>query len=137
MNSFLRGRFPRYFVGIVLIGTGLGKALDMPGFVAVIESYRLAPHAVNVALAYTLPFLELGTGILLTTGRFVLSAAGIAVALHVLMIIVVLTTLGRGIRVENCGCFGVFLARPLSYTTLIEDAVMLAVSVWAWINARN
>ncbi|MCI0668202.1 MAG: hypothetical protein L0Y38_08135 [Methylococcaceae bacterium] len=137
MNSFLRREFPRYFVGAILIATGLGKLLDTAGFVGVIEAYRLVSHEIGVALAYSLPFIELGTGFSLVTGRYLSSGASLAVGLHTLMIGVVVATLERGIRVDNCGCFGVFLARPLSFSTLIEDLVMLAMSVWAWLNARK
>lgn len=137
VNSFLRRDFPRYFVGFILIATGLGKVLELAGFVTVIEAYRLVSHRVAVALAYSLPLIELGTGFFLVIGRFLLSGASLAVGLHAVMISAVVITLARGIPVDNCGCFGVFFARPLSYTTLIEDLVMLVMSVWAWINARK
>lgn len=137
MSSFLRQHFARGFVGLVLLATGLGKLLDMAGFVTVIEAYQLVPHRVAAVLAYSLPWIELGTGALLLTGRFLFSAASLAAALHLLMIGVVLITLKRGVQVENCGCFGVFFARPLTKTTLAEDLVMFAMSVWAWFNARK
>lgn len=136
MNSRPHREFPRYFVGVILIGTGLGKLLDLPGFVTVIEAYRLVPHPVSVVLAYVLPFIELGAGLLLVTGRYLIFGASLAIGLHGLLISAVIFTLERGIRVDNCGCFGVFLARPLSFTTLAEDLVMLTMSGWAWMNAR-
>jgi hypothetical protein len=37
-------------------------------------------------------------------------------------------TLRRGIALDNCGCFGVFLARPLRWTTVLEDAALAAIS---------
>ena len=60
------------------------------------------------------------------------AAATAAVALHAVLTGVVVTTLLRGVEVANCGCFGVFLARPLSVSTLIEDGVMLALSGLCW-----
>ncbi|MGH8556627.1 MAG: MauE/DoxX family redox-associated membrane protein [Methylococcales bacterium] len=137
MIEWMRREFPRYFAGFILMATGLGKVLDIPGFVTVIEAYQLFPHRAAVLLAYILPFIELGTGFCLASGRFLLSGASLAVGLHAVMIGAVVITLIRGIPVENCGCFGVFFARPLSYTTLIEDLVMLAMSGWVWINARS
>lgn len=127
--------FPRYFVGLVIMATGSGKALDIPGFVGVIEGYRLLPDWLGASLAYSLPCIELGSALMLLSGCFLLVGAGLAVGLHLAMISAVLITLNRGIEVENCGCFGVFLARPLGVNTLIEDLVMLLFSVWAWINA--
>jgi len=35
--------FPRWFVGLVLIATGTGKILDIPGFVQVLAAYDLLP----------------------------------------------------------------------------------------------
>ncbi|MGR9106881.1 MAG: MauE/DoxX family redox-associated membrane protein [Gammaproteobacteria bacterium] len=137
MSSFLRQHFARGFVGLVLLATGLGKLLDMAGFVTVIDAYQLVPHRVAAVLGYSLPWIELGTGTLLLAGRFLLSAASLAVALHLMMIGAVLITLNRGVQVENCGCFGVFLARPLTKITLVEDLVMLGMSLWAWFNARK
>jgi hypothetical protein len=36
----------------------------------------------------------------------------------------------RGLRLDNCGCFGVFLARPLGWETVAEDMVMVGLSLW-------
>jgi len=120
---------PRWFVGLVLIATGTGKVLDIPGFVHVLAAYDLLPSSGNVALAHTLPFLELATGICLLTRIKLLAAAWAAVGLHVVLLGAVLATLWRGIEIANCGCFGVFLARPLTGQTVAEDVLMLAVSI--------
>ena len=41
----------------VLVATGMGKALDMAGFVHVLTAYALLPSWGNVLFAYTLPIL--------------------------------------------------------------------------------
>jgi len=121
--------FPRWFVGLVLIATGTGKVLDIPGFVQVLAAYDLLPHSGNVTLAYTLPVIELVTGLCLLTRRGLRVAAWTAVGLHVMLLSAVLVTLGRGIQIANCGCFGVFFARALTAQTIVEDAVMLGLSI--------
>ena len=35
----------------------------------------------------------------------------------------------RGPDIENCGCFGVFWARPLTMNILVEDGIMIAFSL--------
>ncbi len=122
---------PRAFVGAVLLATGLGKILDIPGFALVVESYQLLPSFGNALVAFVLPFVELATGLALVLGRGTVVAAGVAVGLHAMLVGVVLSALGRGLAIENCGCFGVFLARPLGPSTLVEDLVMLALSALA------
>lgn len=127
---------PRIFVGLILVSTGIGKALDMPGFVTILDSYQLLPIWLSVVLAYFLPFLELGIGISLLIAFKRLLTACLAVTIHILMLSVVLITLYRGIDVANCGCFGVFFARPLTPVTAIEDIVMLIMSVLALLDAQ-
>lgn len=36
--------------------------------------------------------------------------------------------LHRGLQIANCGCFGVYWARPLTAVTLVEDALLLALA---------
>jgi hypothetical protein len=38
-------------------------------------------------------------------------------------------TLFRGIALENCGCFGVYLARPLTTSSPLEDLVIVALAL--------
>ena len=131
-------RLPFLFVGLVLVATGTGKLLDLAGFVEVVAAYRLMPAWGDRLVAYTLPFVELATGLGLLFGLRRRLAAASAVGLHALLVVVVLVTLWRGIPIENCGCFGVFWARPLGLQTLFEDLAMLAVSGLAlWLASRR
>ena len=43
-------------------------------------------------------------------------------------------TLARGLDLKNCGCFGVFLARPLRWFSPLEDLVFAGLS---WLLYRN
>ncbi len=128
---------PRLFVGLVLLATGSGKMLDMAGFVGVVDAYQLTPHWISVGLAYTLPFIEFFTGVSLIINARPRYAAWLATLLHGLMLAAVSITLQRGIQIENCGCFGVFFARPLTPQTLFEDMFMLLMSIWVLINASR
>ena len=59
------------------------------------------------------------------------SAIG-AIVLNIGFITILTLTLLRGIPISNCGCFGVFLARPPTWVTIIEDLILLALSLGAW-----
>lgn len=129
---------PRVFVGCLLIATGLGKLLDIPGFVAILSHYQLGPFPIIYPLiGYTLPFIELGIGLALLLAFQERLASWAAIILHVGFVGMLTTTLLRGIPISVCGCFGVFLPRPLTWGSVLEDVVMLAVSilcllVWNW-----
>ena len=130
-------RFTRWFVGLVLLATGIGKALDMKGFVGVLSNYDLLPYFGNVLVAYTLPFIELTTGFCLLSRVALRPAAWVAVGLNVLLLCVAVITLWRGLALANCGCFGVFLSRPLTGQTVVEDVVMLGMSILVLCESRR
>ncbi len=120
---------PRWFVGLVLVATSTGEALDIPGFVYVIAADDLLPSWGYVLLAYLLPFVELASGLDLLTGIQLRPAAWVAAGLPVMLLGVVEVALWRGLAIANRRCFGAFLARPLTGQTAVEDAAMLGISL--------
>ncbi len=127
---YIRSSLARHLLGLILIATGFGKLLDIPGFVQVLANYQLLPPWGNVAMAYALPFIELSTGFGLLTATYLRTAASSTVILHIMMLMAASVTMWRGIHLDNCGCFGVFLARPLGIQTLIEDSILFLLSLW-------
>lgn len=107
-------------------------------FALSIDSYQLLPEWGVLALARTLPWLELTLGILLLLGwnlRYVSIAAAAVLALF-FSVMVIQYARGTGI---DCGCFGV--GEALSIKTLARDgALMLAgdvLVVLAWRSATG
>lgn len=133
------GTHKRWVVGLAWLlaavhaATALGKLLDLPGFAAVLGTYQVLPAALlwPAAILVMLAELAIAAGLLLARLRAMaaLAAAGLA-ALNGL---VLTATLLRGIDLPNCGCFGVFLARPLSVVSPLEDLLLLALALLlAW-----
>jgi len=118
----------QYGLGVILLTTGLGKFLDLQGFIAIMETYRLTPMQLNPPLAVLLVLCELKIAESLLRGRRLRAAAVASTVLHACFTAVALTTLVRGIKVDNCGCFGVFFARPLTWVTFAEDFALLSAS---------
>ncbi|WP_376098646.1 MauE/DoxX family redox-associated membrane protein [Roseomonas sp. CCTCC AB2023176] len=105
----------------------LGKALDLRGFVAVADAYRLVPPFLTMPGALSLTLAEAGIALGLVLPRFRRPAAIAAGALALTYGAALIATLLRGIPLENCGCFGVFLARPLTVWSPVEDLVLAAL----------
>ena len=117
----------RGFVILVLLTTAVGKLLDIPGFARVLGHYEIFPGGLQGPLALFVPLFELLLALWLLSGKKLPAAALTALLLHAAYAALSMLTLLRGIRLDNCGCFGVFFARPLGWGTVIEDGVMMAI----------
>ncbi|HEY6929215.1 MAG TPA: MauE/DoxX family redox-associated membrane protein [Thermoanaerobaculia bacterium] len=118
----------RVGIGLVLLATAVGKFLDVPGFARVLETYRAFPSWSLAPLAWLIPIGETALAVWLFSGLFLRGAALASLALHGLYGGWSVVSIERGLRLSNCGCFGIFLARPLTWVTVGEDLVMAALS---------
>jgi hypothetical protein len=119
----------RIFIALVLLATAGGKLFDVPGFARVLATYELLPESLLIPLAVAVPLAELALAIWLLSGRRILGAAVASVAMHLAYTAWSAAAILRGLKLANCGCFGVFLARPLGWGTVAEDLVMTGLSV--------
>ena len=117
----------RYFIASVLFLTGIGKLLDVPGFIEVIDTYKIIPTFLQSAIAVSMVLVELKIAENLFRKINLKITALAATALHVCFTLLATLTLLRGIEVPNCGCFGVFWARPLTIITVAEDVFMVGL----------
>ncbi|CAA9268314.1 MAG: hypothetical protein AVDCRST_MAG08-3060 [uncultured Acetobacteraceae bacterium] len=113
----------------VLLLTGVAKALDLPGFAAIVAEYRFLPAPLALPAAALVAGAEVALGAWLLVGMRAGRAALASAALHTIYAAWTGAALARGLRLENCGCFGVFWGRPLAFTTLGEDAALVALSL--------
>ncbi len=120
----------RYFIASVLLLSGLGKLLDVPGFVQVLITYQAIPDWGLHLVAVTLILVELRISEwLFRDNTLVMGALG-SLVLHSIFTLWTLVTLWRGVSVLNCGCFGVFFSRPLTGWTVVEDIVLVIASFY-------
>lgn len=119
----------RYFIAIVLFLSGLGKLLDVPGFVEVLITYQAIPAWGLHGVAVTLILVEFRISEWLVRDRSLFAGALASLALHSIFTLWTLVTLLRGVSVPNCGCFGIFFARPLTGWTVVEDTVLVVASL--------
>ena len=127
----------RLLIGLVLTASAVGKLLDIPGFVEVLRGYRALPEFALFPVAVAMPVAELALAAWLARGRRLAAAALVSAALHGAYAIWSAVALLRGLRLPNCGCFGVFLKRPLGWHTVVEDVGMIGISLWLTALARR
>ena len=114
----------RFLIGTVLVVTAVGKLLDVAGFAKVIGTYEVFSDSTLMPLAVLVPVAELLLGAWLFAGRWLFAAAVTAVAMHLAYAAWAASAVERGLKLSNCGCFGVFLPRPLGWSTVVEDLAM-------------
>ena len=117
-------RVLRFLIGAVLLVTAAGKLLDVAGFARVIGTYEVFADPALVPLAVLIPAAEFLLAVWLFSGRRPFAAAMAALAMHLGYAAWSASAIQRGLKLSNCGCFGVFLPRPLSWSTVLEDLVM-------------
>jgi hypothetical protein len=119
--------FFQILLAVMLFATCLGKALDVEGFLSILGTYHLFPSLLIPLIGIGIITAEGGIAVWLLSGRHLAISSLLAAALHVGFTALSIITLVRGIIVPNCGCFGVFLARPLTWGTVFEDGF---VTLW-------
>jgi putative oxidoreductase len=95
-------------------------------FALSIDSYQLLPQWAIIAIARTLPWLELALGTLLIAGAWIRYTSIAATAILTLFFSVMLYQYAHGAGID-CGCFGV--GEALSAKTLARDGVLLGAAV--------
>lgn len=126
-------RVGRYFLAALFIATAIGKLLDNRGFAGVIANYQLGlPEPWLLPLGLAVSLAELWIGARLLQGRHIAASAKLTLWFHLGYATLALLTLARGIPLQNCGCFGVFWARPLRPGTVVEDVTLAVISWLVW-----
>jgi uncharacterized membrane protein YphA (DoxX/SURF4 family) len=95
-------------------------------FAMSIDSYRLLPEWAVLAIARTLPWVELGIGILLVVGLALRYASIASAAILAVFFGAMTSAYVRGLGID-CGCFGP--GDALSWRTLLRDGALLTAAV--------
>lgn len=122
----------RWTTALLLLAMATGQLSDVQGFVDVVETYGVGGRPAAWTLGIGLIVGELTGGGLLLRGATDRRRMGAAVAVVVAAVWSLLATqaFARGLTLPNCGCFGVHLAQPLRWWVLLEDAELVALTLW-------
>jgi putative oxidoreductase len=116
----------RLLLGGVFIFAGFAKVGHINSLVQDIEQYQILPTELAPIFGHMLPYLEIGTGILLITGIGQRASAVLAGLLTLTFTIAKITAIVAGIEINVCNCFG--SAVPLLATqSLALNFIMLVL----------
>ncbi len=131
MKNFLQNRWVwftvRLLLGVLFIVTGIGKIIDLEGFINIVYGYRLLPPGLALLAGSVLPFVELYIGCALVLGVFVRLTSVAIIPLSVTFGIGGIYALVADAGGIICGCFGTLIqiSHPVSLTI---DGIMLLLS---------
>ena len=121
------------FIGLFFIIFSFFKMLDLKGFSVSFKMYDPLAKVVPV-YGFLYPFVETALGIMF------LMRIQIIFALIVSLIILLVTTVGvtktlLSKKIVQCACLGTHLKLPMTEATLIENIIMLSMSIFMILNS--
>jgi hypothetical protein len=122
----------------LLLAMALGQLASLTEFEESLAGYRVL-GGTTWAVAIALPAAEILAALGLLLRRRISPGFARAAAVGGLLVALFWTALAvqafaRGLSLENCGCFGAYLAQELRWWILIEDAeflILAGFSAWA------
>ena len=95
----------RLTLGVVLLVAGGLKIGNLPKSAMAVRAYELLPVSLANFLGYTLPWIEIGLGLLLIVGVTVKISGALGALTMLAFIIAIAQAWARGLSID-CGCFG-------------------------------
>lgn len=118
----------RIGLGAVFVYAGFLKIREPVAFAGSVAAYQILPYFLNYLVAATIPWVEAACGILLIFGYRVKAAAGIVAAMNVLFIVLLASTIARGLDID-CGCFRQGGGKTSAWIAILRDIVFLSVAL--------
>ena len=123
-------------VGGVFVYASLSKIADPQAFAKIVYHYQVIGPSASLGfvpanlLGVALPWLELIAGVLLIAGLWRREAALLTAVMLAVFVVAVASALGRGIDIQNCGCFALDASgRAAGWKLIAGDLALLAAAL--------
>lgn len=120
-------RLVRIGLGLVFLYAGIIKIIDPVAFAGSLAAYKIMPYALNYLVAAALPWIEAVCGLLLVIGYRVRAASFIVIAMNMVFIAALGSTIVRGLDVD-CGCFRQGGEKTPAWMAILRDVLFLAAA---------
>lgn len=127
----------RSLVGGFFLLSGILKLRLHPAEIdAYIRSYDILPFGYTYPVALILPWIEIIPGGLLIAGILPFYVSSVIMGMLVFFILLLISTILRGIHLEDCGCLpGLIQETP--WTALLRDAILSLMILPVWFHYRG
>ncbi|MBL7052047.1 MAG: DoxX family membrane protein [Nanoarchaeota archaeon] len=124
----------RYVLGIILIFSGLIKLPDLKGFFVIVVQYNLVKGKLAKILAYSLPFVEIITGILLISNILLPISSLISLILIMTASLGVIYAYFKNNRLDNCGCYGTKIKIKINKRKITENLILILINLYLFLS---
>ena len=125
----------RLVLGGVLIAAGVLKIGNLQKSAMAVRAYELLPISLANFLGYSLPWVEVGIGLLLVTGALVRFAGLVGAITMLAFIIAISQAWARGLSID-CGCFGgggtIDPSQTKYLSEIIRDIGLMALGIYLY-----
>ena len=125
----------RLVLGGVLIAAGVLKIGNLQKSAMAVRAYELLPISLANFLGYSLPWVEIGIGLLLVTGALVRFAVLVGAITMLAFIIAISQAWARGLSID-CGCFGgggtIDPSQTKYLSEIIRDIGLMALGIYLY-----
>ena len=125
----------RLILGAVLLVAGALKVPNLPKSAMAVRAYEMLPIPIANFLGYTLPWIEIGLGLLLIVGVTVKISGALGALTMLAFIIAIAQAWARGLSID-CGCFGgggtVDPEDTKYLSEIIRDIGLLALGIYLY-----
>ena len=125
----------RLVLGGVLVAAGALKIPHPDKSAMAVRAYELLPTSIATVFGYSLPWVEVGIGLLLIVGVAVKINAAIGTFLMVLFVIAISQAWARGLSID-CGCFGnggqIDPSKTRYLEEILRDIGLAIAGLFAW-----
>jgi uncharacterized membrane protein YphA (DoxX/SURF4 family) len=122
-------------LGGVLIAAGVLKIGNLQKSAMAVRAYELLPISLANFLGYSLPWVEIGIGLLLVTGALVRFAGLVGAITMLAFIIAISQAWARGLSID-CGCFGgggtIDPSQTKYLSEIIRDIGLMALGIYLY-----
>lgn len=122
--------FIRFSLGIILLGSGVGKFRHPEQFQQAIEDYEIIPNAFDTwlprTLSFGIPLLECVAGLGLLSGFFLVPAVILSLGLVAVFSGSILVNLTQDRTDLSCACGGVLGNHSISWWLVARNIVFIA-----------
>jgi len=130
----------RLILGAVLLVAGALKVPNLPKSAMAVRAYEMLPIPIANFLGYTLPWIEIGLGLLLIVGVTVKISGALGGLTMLAFIIAIAQAWARGLSID-CGCFGgggsIDPEDTKYLSEIIRDIGLLALGIFLYLYPKG